>query len=126
MMALNALGARHPAETTIIQHDIMRTRSWGLLHHPSALTYAHHDAAGQHTWVLNMSGYKFWVLFKLKPEYAKGTEAERIKAILNIHMPEHMLAMDAFDAIREDFNAPLPWEPYVDMELVVLEPGSLL
>ena len=57
-MAWNALESQTRLDHQPIYADMVQTRSWGLLHQPGSLTYAHHDAAGQHTWALNMCGCK--------------------------------------------------------------------
>ena len=84
MMAWNALESQTRLDHQPIYADMVRTRSWGLLHQPGSLTYAHHDAAGQHTWALNMCGCKFWLIFTLKDEYAHLSEEERNAKFLNI------------------------------------------
>ena len=123
MMARNSVEAQNHVD---IKSNMVRTHSWGLLHQPGSLTYAHHDAAGQHTWVLNICGHKFWLLFTLKEEYAHGSEEEQNTALLNIFKSDKMLVEDALGSVPEDFSTPLPFEAYVDMHLVVIEPGSLL
>ena len=84
------------------------------------------DTAGQHTWVLNICGHKFWLLFTLKEEYAHGSEEEQNTALLNIFKSDKMLIEDALGSVPENFSTPLPFEAYVDIHLVVIEPGSLL
>ena len=69
MMARNSVEAQNHVD---IKSNMVRTHSWGLLHQPGLLTYAHHDAADQYTWVLNICGHNCWLLFMLK-EYAHGS-----------------------------------------------------
>ena len=126
MMAWNSVEAQNRVDIQSIHINVVRTRSWGLLHQPGSLTYAHHDAAGQHTWVLNICGHKFWLLFTLKEEYARGSEEEQNTALLNIFKSDKMLIEDALGSVPENFSTPLPFEAYVDIHLVVIEPGSLL
>lgn len=126
MLAWNTLSSTHRPESTVVYDDIMRARSWGILHQPRCLTYARLSPAGQHSWVLNMTGFQIWVIFKLKPKYSRGTQEESNQMLLNLFKPEYMLASKAFGRPRLDFDKPLPWEKYVDMELFILQSGHLL
>lgn len=126
MMAWNALESQTRLDHQPIYADMVRTRSWGLLHQPGSLTYAHHDAAGQHTWALNMCGCKFWLIFTLKDEYAHLSKEERNAKFLNIFDSRNVRVTDAFRSLPASFNTPLPFEAYVNIHLVVIEPGCLL
>ena len=34
-----------------MQSDVLKTRSWGLIHHAMFYTYVHHNAEGYATWI---------------------------------------------------------------------------
>jgi hypothetical protein len=47
-----------------MQSDVLKARSWGLIHHAMFHTYVHHDAEGYATWVEVDSGLKLWVILR--------------------------------------------------------------
>ena len=108
MMAQNTLQPTYISAQLLIYHDMVRTESWGLLHQPSALTYVHHDVAGQHTWVLNISGYKSWFVFQLKQEHHSKPESEHNHIMLDIYQVENQLASDAFKGCHPNIST-LAW-----------------
>lgn len=126
MMAWNATQQAFPTKEHVVLNDMLRTRSWGLFHHPGSTTFGHHDASGQLTWVMNMCGYKFWVVFRIKPHLLDGKSVDEAD-----DLAEKAFNSEGFLVTREvyvggDFNTPLPWEDFVDTELVVLGPGDQL
>ena len=79
------------------------------------------------SWVLNISGYKFWFVFQLKQEHHSKPESEHNHIMLDIYQVENQLASDAFKGCHPNFSTLLPWEKYVGMELVIiLWPGQML
>lgn len=128
-MGWNATNQRYPTRDVRILNDILRTRSWGLLHQPGAITYPHHDASGQLTWVRNMCGYKFWVVCRVKPQLLGGHTVDQVLGLMSKALdPDTFLAKRALKLKRcpPKYDKPLPWEELVDGELVVLGPGDEL
>lgn len=125
MMAWNATQQAFPTEEHAVLNDMLRTRSWGLFHHPGSTTFGHHDASGQLSWVLNMCGYKFWVVFRIKPHLLEGKSAEELEELAEqAFNPDNFLVSE--DVYSSGSSTPLPWEEFVDTELIVLGPGDLL
>lgn len=52
-----------PFEKRKVSSDNLAVRSWGLAHQAGTFTYPHHDADGDVTYVMVMSGVKLWTLY---------------------------------------------------------------
>lgn len=126
MMAWNTIQSSDPALTADIFNDVVHTQSWGLLHQAGSVTYPHHNTAGQHIWVLNMAGYKFWIIFKIKDNAREDYNRNPNDLNINIFQGEYNLASVASEERRDHFRRHLPWEEDYDTELVVLGPGQML
>lgn len=60
--------------------DVIKTRSWGLLHHAMFHSYPHHDAEGYATFVQVTSGIKLWVIMRPKPGREHKTRQDLYKS----------------------------------------------
>lgn len=52
-----------PFEKRKVYADNLSVRSWALAHHAGVLTFPYHDADGEVTYVLGMSGVKLWTFY---------------------------------------------------------------
>jgi hypothetical protein len=52
-----------PFDKRKVSSDNLAVRSWGLGHQAGTFTYPHHDADGDATYVIVMSGVKLWTLY---------------------------------------------------------------
>jgi hypothetical protein len=53
-----------------VPSDVLKARSWGLIHHPMFHTYPQHNGEGFATWVEVDSGVNFWVILQPKHIHA--------------------------------------------------------
>jgi len=53
--------------------DVQRSTSWLLLHQPLFHNYAHHDAGGQLSWILVLSGEKMFTFIRPRSVLAGST-----------------------------------------------------
>ena len=62
----------------------------------------------------------------LKDEYAHLSEEEWNAKFLNIFDSRNVCITDAFRSLPAGFDAPFPFEAYINIHLVIIEPGCLL
>jgi hypothetical protein len=87
--------------------DVLKARSWGLIHHAMFHTYPHHDAEGYATWVEVDSGVKFWVILRPK----EGT----------VHADRRSLYRDQ-TSFRGDYDYSEKWEAWI----ITAWPGDIM
>lgn len=75
-------------EPTHIPVDLIKIRSWTLLHQPLYHTYGHHDASGLATWTRVLSGHKFWVAIRTHGYGACETREEINNHNERYHYPD--------------------------------------
>ena len=94
----------------VILYDFIRSKTWDHLTHGGFVTYVHHDADGQLTWVTCRSGAKLW--FLLIPKKDKEGKRKSIKDWYQLH---DQLLQNSRE-IPDDF----------EVCSVLLEPGQVL
>lgn len=95
-----------PFEKRKVFADNLSVRSWALAHHAGVFTFPHHDADGEVTYVVGVSGVKLWTLYFVRDPTQSRNE------ILKIFVRQC------------DRNE--PQLPDVHAETVYLYPGDLL
>lgn len=95
-----------PFEKRKVYADNLAVRSWALAHQAGTLTYPHHDADGDVTYIIGMFGVKLWTFdFALDPT----------------------LSREELQAIAEDLcNPDVRQHPRIHAETVYLYLGDLV
>ncbi|KAH7904054.1 hypothetical protein BJ138DRAFT_1119778 [Hygrophoropsis aurantiaca] len=83
--------------------------SWALAHHPGVLTYPHHDADGYNTFMVVMSGAKFWIVIRLNDPAAPFEDTRALIETICTHT-----------------TRPAMWADRATAEVVFLNPGDAL
>ncbi|KAH7904486.1 hypothetical protein BJ138DRAFT_1119367 [Hygrophoropsis aurantiaca] len=104
----NSTTTYRPATGTRISADNWMCRSWGLAHQAAIPTWPHHDADGYNTFIIPMSGVKFWVALSFKNKKLGFEEMSELAERL----------CDSDDHI-EDISSQM------DIERIHLYPGDL-
>lgn len=119
---------------TTIHPNNWFSRGWSLVHQAAVVTYPHHDANGENTWISIMSGTKFWCLIIPKPPYHQWSR-RRFRDLV-LHLCAYQELGLQFPLFPEDTNhndssfTPVELSfglnDICDIEVVVLRPGDML
>ncbi|KAH7921359.1 hypothetical protein BV22DRAFT_1132340 [Leucogyrophana mollusca] len=76
---------QYSLEGKSVSSDVHSARSWGLAHQAAVMTYTHHDADGAGTYIIVLSGAKFWtVVFEKDPKRRHGDMRKTAPTITNM------------------------------------------